>query len=164
MMATYSRPRICGDELIWSAQFSQWYPYYAGALTNRTTQCYQLLHDNPFSYSIVGRPGGYSLMACIQDGLPIENQLAMASAQVLLGLTPTLLSTLAPSVGEISMLSSVRPLLALLLSLGCPAVYSIRALEYDDPVLTLKPTVEDLFNQKHVPEPGWREVAISTSQ
>lgn len=54
-------------------------------------------------------------------------------------MTPTLLATIAPTLGEISMLSSQRPLLALLLSLGGPTISVSRILNYDDPLHALKP-------------------------
>ena len=59
---------------------------------------------------------------------------------MVLGVTPGLLATLAPSIGEISMLSSQRPFMALLLSAGGPAIRVSRLLEYDDPLHTLKPS------------------------
>lgn len=56
----------------------------------------------------------------------------MASASVLLGLTPGLLAGVGPSASEISLLSMDRPLISFLISLGCPAVFPSRVLQYDD--------------------------------
>ncbi|KAL8991118.1 MAG: hypothetical protein Q9169_007945 [Polycauliona sp. 2 TL-2023] len=60
----------------------------------------------------------------------------MASAQVVLGLTPTMLAVLGPSTEETSVLFIVgrRPLLALLLAAGCPAVFPMRCFDNSDPV------------------------------
>ena len=75
----------------------------------------------------------------VQASLGEENKAEFASAQVFLGLTPTLLSSIAPTIGEICILSSNRPLLNFLLSLGCPSVLCFRSLTYDDPVANLRP-------------------------
>ena len=55
-----------------------------------------------------------------------------------MGLTPSLLAALGPSVGEISLLSSRVPVLSLLITLGAPAIYPTRVLDYDDPEKVLK--------------------------
>jgi hypothetical protein len=60
-----------------------------------------------------------------------------ASANVLLGLLPGVLSLASSSVGEISMLSSHRPLLSFLLSMGAPAVYQWRSFQYEYPPSSL---------------------------
>lgn len=57
----------------------------------------------------------------------------MAAASVLLGLTPTILSNLGPTIAEIALLSSQRPLLSLLLSMGAPVTYPSRFLEFKNP-------------------------------
>lgn len=64
----------------------------------------------------------------------------MASAQVLLGVTPTILALLGASAMELSMVSVVakRPFLSLLLALGSPSVFVSRAFEYADPVELLQ--------------------------
>ena len=68
----------------------------------------------------------------------------------MLGLTPTILSSIAPSVSEISLLSSRRPLMATLLSIGGPAVYVPRSLTYQSPLAILRPT-SSLFRQTRKP-------------
>lgn len=62
----------------------------------------------------------------------------MAAASVLLGLTPTILASLGPTIAEIALLSSRRPLLSLLLSMGAPVTYSSRFLQFDNPVDLLR--------------------------
>ncbi|KAI1281504.1 hypothetical protein F5Y07DRAFT_262487 [Xylaria sp. FL0933] len=64
---------------------------------------------------------------------------AMSSAQVLLGLTPTILAVLGPSPTELSLLTVIarRPGLALLLSLACPSVYLARAFDNASPIEAL---------------------------
>jgi hypothetical protein len=58
----------------------------------------------------------------------------MAAASVVLGLTPTILSSLGPSIAEIALLSSQRPFLSLLLAMGAPVTYSSRFLQFENPI------------------------------
>lgn len=70
--------------------------------------------------------------ACILGHLKEDIKSRMASASVLLGVSPGLLASIAPSVSEISLLSVHNPILSLLISLACPAVFNSRILQYDD--------------------------------
>ncbi|KAH8588812.1 hypothetical protein B0O99DRAFT_554606 [Bisporella sp. PMI_857] len=64
----------------------------------------------------------------------------MNSAGVLLGLMPTILAAVGSSADETSMLSVIsrRPLLALLLATGSPAVFPRRSFEHRDPIGILR--------------------------
>ena len=64
----------------------------------------------------------------------------MSSAQVLLGVTPTILAILGSSYTELALLNVVakRPMLSYLLALGSPSVYMSRAFEYTDPATLLQ--------------------------
>jgi hypothetical protein len=72
--------------------------------------------------------------SCIMSNITEYTKANMASAAVLLGLTPTILATLGSSTTELSLLSSHRPALALLLVLGSPAMNPIRTFDYHDPL------------------------------
>jgi hypothetical protein len=63
----------------------------------------------------------------------------MASAGVVLGLTPTILAMLGSSTTDTALLSIVamRPLLALCLAIGSPAASPLRPFEYVDPIESL---------------------------
>lgn len=67
----------------------------------------------------------------------------MANAAILLGLLPVFVAAFGPDIGpdikEIALLSSRRPLLSMLLSIGVPAVYVSRPMEYADPLELLEP-------------------------
>lgn len=65
----------------------------------------------------------------------------MASASVLLGLTPSILASVGPTFAEISMLTHRRPFLAFLISLGSPAIYPSRFATYEDPFEVYQPHV-----------------------
>ena len=60
------------------------------------------------------------------------------AAAVIMGLTPTILASMGPSVAETSLLSAHRPLLSFLISLGAPAVYPTRVFEFTDPYSVLR--------------------------
>ena len=85
-------------------------------------------------------PDCNSVVSCIQTQFEPADMSIFSSSQVILGLTPTLLSMMAPSVGEICMLSSNRPFLGALLSLGGPSIFCFRVLTYDDPLANLTPS------------------------
>jgi hypothetical protein len=110
-----------------------------------------------------------SFITCVWDKLPAWLQINFQAAQVMLGLTPTVLAVVAPSIGEISMLSSVRPGLSLLLSPGSPALFSLRPLEQDNPLSILKDRSDvarrqSLFRQQEVIRSGRREAIICAVQ
>ncbi|MCJ1471853.1 hypothetical protein MMC13_000494 [Lambiella insularis] len=61
------------------------------------------------------------------------------ASSVVMGLTPTLLASFGPSVAETSLLSSHRPILSFLISLGAPAVHPTRVFDFTDPYTILEP-------------------------
>ena len=71
--------------------------------------------------------------SCIMNNVTEYTKANMASAAVLLGLTPTILAILGSNTTELSLLSSHRPALAILLVLGSPAMNPIRSFDYHDP-------------------------------
>ncbi|KAL9023905.1 MAG: hypothetical protein Q9196_006892, partial [Gyalolechia fulgens] len=70
---------------------------------------------------------------CLSTGLLPNEASNFQSAEVLLGLTPSLLTMLAPSIGEISLVSTRRRMLALLLAVANPSIYVSRLLSFNDP-------------------------------
>ena len=74
-------------------------------------------------------------MLCILNHTSDYIKSAMSSAQVLLGVTPTILAILGSSSTELAMVGIIaqRPILSLLLALGSPSIYMSRAFEYTDP-------------------------------
>ncbi|KAK1623591.1 hypothetical protein BDP81DRAFT_331787 [Colletotrichum phormii] len=64
----------------------------------------------------------------------------MAAAAVVLGLMPTILATIGNSVEETSTLCVIgqRPLIALLVAAGSPAIHPIRSFEYMNPMKLVK--------------------------
>ncbi|KAM7218611.1 hypothetical protein V8F06_005930 [Rhypophila decipiens] len=128
-------------------QFQQWYPQYAHIFSDiRQLYCedeyaaYLTGVKNHSNIDHIGGGGIYSVVTqpvinCILNHTSDYVKNGMTSAQVLLGVMPTVLAILGASTEEMSMLSNIarRPLLALLLSAGSPSVYFSRAFEYHDP-------------------------------
>src|SRR3989442_1513997 len=84
----------------------------------------------------------------------------MSASQVLLGVTPTILSILGSSVEESSLLYVVgrRPGLAWILALGSPSVYFSRAFQYSIPYDILRGDAGRL--NQHRPQRWWVTLAI----
>lgn len=130
----------------WTPQFRTWYPRYGPELSFLSKgRCNATLRDYNTAYFA---PQGsleasellsicYQHEACVYDGLPTDEQLNFQSAAVILGLMPTLMSSIGVSVSEIALLSAHRPVLSLLISLAAPAIWPTRIFEYNDPGLAL---------------------------
>lgn len=121
-----------------TSTFEQFYPEYdADFTTIIANNCSSVLHrylDTPigdFCHLVVD---------CVLSNSPDSIKANMASADVVLGLLPTILALLGSTTPELSLLSSRRPLLAFLLSLGAPAVSPVRTFEYRNPVDALRAT------------------------
>jgi hypothetical protein len=79
------------------------------------------------------------VVECILQSCSELMKADMGSCSVLLGLAPSILAILGPSVEEISLLSIVggRRFYALLLAAGSPAVFPVRSFENRDPLRAL---------------------------
>ncbi|KAF1966708.1 hypothetical protein BU23DRAFT_485887 [Bimuria novae-zelandiae CBS 107.79] len=75
---------------------------------------------------------------CLHSTIYESSKSNMAAASVLLGLTPTILTSFGPAIAEIALLSSRRPLLSWLLSMGAPAAFPSRFLAFENPVELLR--------------------------
>lgn len=81
----------------------------------------------------------YDHERCIIQNTPDDINAILQSSAVILGLTPTLLAVLSPSIAEMALLFSHRPLLSTIISLGSPGVLQTRIFEYSDPATILGP-------------------------
>ena len=66
------------------------------------------------------------MATCLLRNLDDIDKADMQSATVLLGLTPTIISYIGPTVVDITLVSSYRPVLATLTGLGAPAIFPTR--------------------------------------
>ncbi|OTA81159.1 hypothetical protein M434DRAFT_401458 [Hypoxylon sp. CO27-5] len=71
--------------------------------------------------------------ACIYGQLVPSIALNYQGASIFLGLAPYILSTLGPTIAELSVLSVHRPFLSFLISLGAPVSTPTRVFDFDDP-------------------------------
>lgn len=71
--------------------------------------------------------------SCILTNTSEADKASLATSGVVLGLLPTLLAVLSPSIAELALLSAQRPFLACMLSVGAPGVLQTRVFEYEDP-------------------------------
>ncbi|CAK7242448.1 MAG: hypothetical protein STHCBS139747_003941 [Sporothrix thermara] len=127
-------------------KFAAWFPLKSAdtfsSVSNNTCNATLRVYNEAFDQHVVKA----ELMAtcaaqqrCILENLGAEISARLASASVLLGLTPGILASLGPSIAEISLLSTERPVLSLLLSFGSPAVFPSRVLQYQN-ALDIVPT------------------------
>ena len=139
-------------------QFQNWYPEFAAtfkaSLRDNCTEEYRhYVHgtfesNNTKMDTIQGADHTNQLVEpvvnCILSSTSEFIKSAMVSAQVLLGLTPAMLAVLGPSIEETSVLFVVgrRPLLAILLAAGCPAVLTMHAFNDQSTVELLKKLLE----------------------
>ncbi|ERF72981.1 hypothetical protein EPUS_05062 [Endocarpon pusillum Z07020] len=86
----------------------------------------------------------------------------MASAGVVLGLMPSLLSSLGPSLVVSTTLALERPFLSFLLAIAAPAFYPFRAFDYQDPLGPLKQATATM--PRITPLPRWAHILISLLQ
>lgn len=128
-------------------QFQRWYPQYRHVFDNITRANCSVEYRNYKSGIINSTNINYlaggdkftaltqPLIDCILDNTSEYLKGSMTSAQVLLGIMPTIITFLGPSHDEMAMLSNIgrRPLLAAGISLAAPSAYFSRAFEYFDP-------------------------------
>ena len=121
-------------------KYREWLHWYDrdGYLTNLSTiTCNETLRTYT-DVTQAGRSGDavywcYLHEDCLLEHIRPSYLQNYQSAAVILGVMPTLLATLGPRIGEISLLSTHRPVLSFLLSVGAPGVWPTRIFTYDDP-------------------------------
>ena len=96
---------------------------------------------------------------CILENFTEYSKAAMASASILLGLLPVIIASLAPSLAEVALLSTCRPVLSALLAVAAPAVFISRPMDYTDPLELLEPG-RGRFTLSRF---SWRNVALLVS-
>lgn len=142
-------------------QFQSWYPKHSKKLINFThTTCNASYADYLTEYNSPRQDVSYlldtcySLESCILRSVSSDWQANYNSANIILGLMPTLLSSIGPSFAEISLLSSHRPLLSFLISMGASAIWPNRIFEYIHPTEALSQGRRSLRTSKMHPWPA----------
>ena len=136
-------------------QFESWYPEYQHVFhkilrENRSEEYdyYLAGHRNSTRFFRKDRWAGagatsqlaFPAASCVLDHTSEWQKVNMAGAAVLLGLTPSILAALGPSVEEMSSLFIIarRPLLGLCLAAGAPSLYLFRAVDYQKVIENLQ--------------------------
>lgn len=105
-----------------TSQFRHFFPAWDGLLLNiieeNCTSERDAYHDS--SNQDAGLP--FLLANCVLDGMEEFRKTEMGITAVILGLLPTILQQVGPTVAEVSVLATRRPLLTLMLSIAMPAV------------------------------------------
>lgn len=101
------------------------------------------------------------MATCLLQNIDDYDKADMQSATIILGLMPTILSYIGPTIGEIALLSSRRPVLAVLVMLGAPAVFATRPFDYNSPAESLKKDIGSFVLYKQTP---LRAAAITIAQ
>lgn len=136
----------------WTPQYASFYPKYNSRLQKlSTTICADTLRDyaiafhapksSPFRQNLLSIC--YQHEECLLDNIPSGILANFNCATVVLGLMPTLLSTIGPNLAELALFGVHRPILGLLVALGAPAIWPSRLLEYNDPSRILKDAGND---------------------
>lgn len=76
--------------------------------------------------------------SCILENTSEYLKSGLGTASVVLGLLPTILAVIAPSMSELALLSERRSLLAALLAIGAPGTLQTRVFSYEDPAEVLE--------------------------
>ncbi|KAI8944046.1 hypothetical protein F4801DRAFT_595243 [Xylaria longipes] len=132
------------------SHYDHWYPQYAdhftGVARNSCSVAIQRYQEGDPPDLVDGcenvltqvQCASAGVIACLLEHTTEEIKANMAAAAVVLGLLPTTLSLASSSTAEIGLLALRRPILALLLATGAPAVSPIRAFEYREPIHMLR--------------------------
>ncbi|KAJ2985236.1 hypothetical protein NUW58_g5644 [Xylaria curta] len=132
------------------SHYHHWYPQYSSYFANiaRTAcsadiQIYQKGNPPGFRSSCEDtltqeQCASAGVIACLLEHTTEDIKANIAAAAVVLGLLPTTLSLAGSSTAEIGLLALRRPILALFLSTGAPAVSPIRAFDYREPIHMLR--------------------------
>lgn len=103
-------------------KFQHWFPSYEQRWIQAAASCQQQLeHYRQNNRTMYATPCSAAADCILQD-IPGTIQSNFNSAQILLGLLPAILVYLGPTIPEMAALSTYRPLLAILLSIGSPAI------------------------------------------
>lgn len=114
------------------SRFQTFFPEYNAYFTRiRDGECAALYAEQQSETSYAYCP---QLLSCLLDHASEAIKANMASATVLLGLMPTILTSLSSSPSETALLSRRRPFLALALALGSPAVNQVSTFVHPDPI------------------------------
>ena len=117
-----------------SPLFQEWFPFCSQEMGHATTTCQtqvnMYLGANQSSGPLPGQDSNPCAVVqnCLLNNLDDQAKANMASSNVILGLTPTILSFIGPQIREVVPLLLERTLLGTLVSFGSPAISPVQLL------------------------------------
>ncbi|OTA84583.1 hypothetical protein M434DRAFT_36423 [Hypoxylon sp. CO27-5] len=127
------------------AHFREWFPQYRENFTSiMRNNCSSVYQDyvtgntrGATGKSATSRP----VVACVLAAVDEAGKANLASAGVVLGLLPSMLSITSSMTNEVGLIAIRRPVLALLLAVGTPSANALRTFEQPEPAhLFLEPS------------------------
>lgn len=155
-------------------QFKSWYSQYSWqfsviAKDNCTDAYWTYLHgtleNSP--HTNLGGAGRYTMFIqpmidCILEHSSEYMKYQLATSQVVLGITPTIICLLGATTEELCLVALIgrRRLLGLLLSAASPSIYTERAFKYQDPDQILLDLKDNHVKTTAVTRPRWLFVVL----
>jgi hypothetical protein len=99
------------------------------------------------------------MMDCFNDHVCETVKIQVATTNIILGLTPTVLSMLDSSTFELCILSTQRPLLVLCVSLGSSTVWPMRPFQHVD----LQEEMKVRAQRRKIPRMNWVDGTVVTA-
>ena len=156
----------CSSTRSTAEQFSHWYGFYTVTILDVAgPKCYPNYTAGGFPEYARYTKGGpldtcKGMATCLLQNIDEFDRADMQSATIILGLMPTILSYFGPTVGEMALISSRRPVLAMLLTLGAPAIFATRPFEFDNPQKRLKKKTGTFVFHRQSPVKATATVAV----
>ncbi|KAK2883364.1 hypothetical protein FQN49_000004 [Arthroderma sp. PD_2] len=145
-----------------TSQFRQFFPAWNGYLLDIIDKECKEQRDKYFDPSNGERMLSYNLADCLLGGMEEFRKTEMGITAVILGLLPTMLQTFGPTVAEVSVLASRRPLLALFLGIAMPSVSTGGPLA--NPAESLRRAIDFRIRSLVLPQARWSWLLISAAQ
>jgi hypothetical protein len=137
--------------------FPAWSGYLHGIIENNCTE----LGNDYYDVSNESRLLPYELANCILDNMAEFRKTEMSITAVILGLLPTILQQVGPTVAEVSVLATRRPLLAFLLGIAMPSVSTSGSV---NPAETLRSPVDVHIYSGALARAQWLWWSISAAE
>ena len=145
-----------------SSQFRQFFPAWSGYLHDIIDKNCAEVRDDYRNPANENRMLSYEFADCILDKMSEFRKTEMGITAVILGLLPTILQQVGPTVAEVSVLASRRPLLAFLLGIAMPALSTGGPL--DNPAEALRSPVDVHVYAGILAQADWLWLVISAAE
>ncbi|KAI1409701.1 hypothetical protein F5Y13DRAFT_203105 [Hypoxylon sp. FL1857] len=127
------------------AHFREWFPQYRFNFTSIMRDNCSSIYDNYVTGTRNGTTGKSAtsrpVVACILAAIDEAGKANLATAGVVLGLLPTMLSITSSMTNEVGLVALRRPVLGLLLAAGAPSANALRTFQQPEPAqLLLEPS------------------------